>query len=290
MVNARDLLKDKKRIVVKVGTSTLIHEETGALNLVKMERLVRILTDLRNAGKEIILVSSGAIGVGRKALSMKERPTKTSVIQACAAVGQSRLMMVYQKLFMEYNQIIAQILMTKYTMINDYSRENAQNTFEELLSMGVIPIVNENDTVSTEELTYGQNDTLAAIVASLIGADFVLLLSDIDGLYTDDPHKNPAAKLIPYVAEIDEKLEHMGKDSNSEFGTGGMATKITSARIATESGADMVIANGADVMNIVRIMEGEEVGTLFQAHKSQDFELLDYIETRQYPKALKTLR
>lgn len=290
MVNARDLLKDKKRIVVKVGTSTLIHEETGALNLVKMERLVRILTDLRNAGKEIILVSSGAIGVGRKALSMKERPTKTSVIQACAAVGQSRLMMVYQKLFMEYNQIIAQILMTKYTMINDYSRENAQNTFEELLSMGVIPIVNENDTVSTEELTYGQNDTLAAIVASLIGADFVLLLSDIDGLYTDDPHTNPEAKLIPYVAEIDEKLECMGKDSNSEFGTGGMATKISSARIATESGADMVIANGADVMNIVRIMEGEEVGTLFQAHKSQDFELLDYIETRQYPKALKTLR
>lgn len=289
-MNARKLLKDKKRIVVKVGTSTLIHEETGALNLVKMERLVRILTDLRNSGKEIILVSSGAIGVGRKALSMKERPVKTSVIQACAAVGQSRLMMVYQKLFMEYNQIIAQILMTKYTMINDYSRENAQNTFEELLSMGVIPIVNENDTVSTEELTYGQNDTLAAIVASLIGADLLLLLSDIDGLYTDDPHKNPEAKLVPYVGEIDEKLEGMGKDSNSEFGTGGMATKISSARIATESGADMVIANGADVMNIVRIMEGEEVGTFFQAHRSEDFELLDYIETKQYPKALKTLK
>ena len=289
-MDARKILKDKKRIVVKVGTSTLIHEETGALNLVKMERLVRILTDFRNSGKEIILVSSGAIGVGRKALSMKERPAKTSVIQACAAVGQSRLMMVYQKLFMEYNQIIAQILMTKYTMINDYSRENALNTFEELLSMGVIPIVNENDTVSTEELTYGQNDTLAAIVASLIGADFLLLLSDIDGLYTDDPHKNPQAKLVPYVAKIDAKLEGMGKDSDSEFGTGGMATKISSARIATESGADMVITNGADVMNIVRIMEGEEVGTFFQAHKSEDFELLDYIETKQYPKALKTLK
>lgn len=289
-MNHREILKDKKRIVVKVGTSTLIHNETGGLDLVKMERLVRTLSDLHNAGKEVILVSSGAIGVGRKALRMKERPTQTSVKQACAAVGQSRLMMVYQKLFGEYNQITAQILMTKFTMINDISRQNARNTFEELLSLGVIPIVNENDTVSIDELTFEQNDTLASIVSALVGADFLLLLSDIDGLYTDDPRVNPDAKLIPYVEKIDENLQSMGKGSKSEFGTGGMAAKIDCARIATESGADMVIANGDDVMNIIRVMEGREVGTLFRAHRSEDFHILDYIETSQYPKALKTMK
>lgn len=271
-------LADKIRIVVKLGTSTLTHSATGELDLIKMEKLVRILTDLNNQGKEIVVVSSGAIGVGRKAIGLKERPKELSVRQACASIGQARLMMVYQRLFAEYNQVTSQVLMTKYTMINDVNRENARNTFQELLHMGVIPIVNENDTVSTDEIEFGDNDTLSAIVAALIGADLLILMSDIDGLYTDDPHKNPEAKLVRVVNVIDEKLIQMGKDTNGSLGTGGMATKISAARIATDSGADMVIANGGDIMNISRLLEGEEIGTLFKAHKNQDFELLNYIQ------------
>lgn len=280
----RELLKDKKRIVVKIGSSSLTHPQTGSLNLEKMERLIRILTDLKNQGKDVILVTSGAIAVGRKALGLAERPTKRSVKQACAAVGQASLMMVYQKLFAEYNQTAAQILMTKYTMINDISRTNAKNTFGELFRMGVIPIVNENDTVSTEELDldFGDNDTLSAIVTALVGGDLLILLSDIDGLYTDDPHKNPDAKLISCVTEINEELSGMAKDSASSVGTGGMATKVSAARIATSSGADMVITNGDDVKNINYIMEGQEVGTLFVAHKQNGFNIMDYITTRQY--------
>ena len=271
-------LADKIRIVIKLGTSTLTHSATGELDLIKMEKLVRILTDLNNQGKEIVVVSSGAIGVGRKAIGLKERPKELSVRQACASIGQARLMMVYQRLFAEYNQVTSQVLMTKYTMINDVNRENARNTFQELLHMGVIPIVNENDTVSTDEIEFGDNDTLSAIVAALIGADLLILMSDIDGLYTDDPHKNPEAKLVRVVNVIDEKLIQMGKDTNGSLGTGGMATKISAARIATDSGADMVIANGGDIMNISRLLEGEEIGTLFKAHKNQDFELLNYIQ------------
>lgn len=282
-MGSRADLKNKKRIVIKVGSSTITHEETGALDLIKLEQLIRILTDLRNQGKEVVLVSSGAISVGRKALSLKERPKDTAIRQACAAVGQSRLMMVYQKLFGEYNQITAQILMTKYTMINSYSRLNAQNTFRELLSMGVIPIVNENDTVSTDEITYGDNDTLSALVAALIGADLLILLSDIDGLYTDDPRKNSKAEFVSEVKIIDEKLISMGKGTSSDVGTGGMSTKISAARIATDSGADMLIANGKDIMVIDRMMNGINEGTLFLAHKNDSFHLIDYIATQQYP-------
>ena len=271
-------LAEKKRIVIKLGTSTLTHEETGELDLIKMERLVRILTDLNNQGKEVVVVSSGAIGVGRKAIGLKERPKELSIRQACASIGQARLMMVYQKLFAEYNQITSQVLMTKYTMVNDVSRKNAQNTFRELLRMGVIPIVNENDTVSTDEIEFGDNDTLSAIVAALIEADLLILMSDIDGLYTDDPRKNADAEFVSVVDVIDEKLIQMGKDTDGSLGTGGMATKISAARIATDSGADMVISNGSDIMNISRIMENQEVGTLFKAHKNQNFKLLDYIQ------------
>lgn len=281
----RDFIKDKKRIVIKIGTSTITHEETGALNLVKMEKLIRLLTDLRNQGKEVVVVSSGAIGVGRKAMGIKERPEEMSVKQACAAIGQARLMMVYQKLFGEYNQVTAQVLMTKYTMINDISRKNAQNTFRELLGMGVIPIVNENDTVSTDEMEYGNfgdNDTLSAIVAALIGADLLILLSDIDGLYTDDPNVNPNAKFIELVEEIDEKLEDMGKGVSSNVGTGGMATKISAAKIANASGTDMIIANGEKIEILHEIMEGEKIGTLFKAHKLPNFHLIDHIKTTQY--------
>lgn len=279
----REQLKDKKRIVIKIGSSSLTHPETGSLNLEKLERLVRILTDLRNQGKDVILVTSGAIAVGRKALGLPERPTKRSVKQACAAVGQASLMMVYQKLFAEYNQTAAQILITKYTMINDISRYNAKNTFEELFKMGVIPIVNENDTVSTEELDldFGDNDTLSAIVAALVEGDLLILLSDIEGLYTDDPHKNKDAKLISCVTDINGVTD-MAKDSASDVGTGGMATKVSAARIATASGADMVITNGDNVRNINHIMEGMEVGTLFVANKKDDFQIMDYISSKQY--------
>lgn len=284
MNSIREALKDKQRIVVKIGSSSLTHEQTGNLNLAKMEKLVRVLTDLRNQGKEVVLVSSGAIAVGREAVGIKEKPKKTSIKQACAAVGQAKLMMVYQKLFAEYNQLTAQILMTKYTMINDISRKNARDTFEELLTLGVIPIVNENDTVSTDELEFGDNDTLSAIVAALIQADMLILLSDIDGLYTDDPHNNPEAKFIEFVETIDEGLEAMGKGSNSMVGTGGMATKISAAKIATNAGADMVIANGDKVSIITKIMNGENIGTLFKAHRDENFKLLNYISTKQYSK------
>lgn len=282
MNQIREQLKKKKRIVIKIGSSTITHEETGSLDFMKLEKLVRIVTDLRNQGKEVVLVSSGAIAVGRKTVGLKERPEQISLRQACAAVGQARLMMVYQKLFAEYNQVPAQILMTKYTMINDISRKNAQNTFRELLGLGVIPIVNENDTVTTDEVEFGDNDTLSAIVAALIGADMLLLMSDIDGLYTDDPNKNPDACFIDYVEEITDDMDQMAKGSNSSVGTGGMSTKLSAARIAVDAGADMVIANGGDILNIVRVLEGQPVGTLFRAHKIKNFKLMDYIKTTQY--------
>ena len=282
----REQLKHKKRIIIKIGSSSLPHPETGSLNLDKMERLVRILTDLRNQGKDVVLVTSGAIAVGRKALGILERPTERSVKQACAAVGQASLMMVYQKLFAEYNQTAAQILMTKYTMINDISRYNAKNTFEELFTMGVIPIVNENDTVSTDELDldFGDNDTLSAIVTALVEGDLLILLSDIEGLYTDDPHTNKEARLISCVTEINEELSGMAKASTSSVGTGGMSTKVSAARIATSSGADMVITNGDNVRNINHIIEGKEIGTLFQSHKKDNFNIMDYITSKQYQK------
>jgi glutamate 5-kinase len=285
-MQCRELLRNKNRVVVKIGSSSLTHPETGSLNLEKMERLVRILTDLRNQGRDVVLVTSGAIAVGRKALGIKERPTKRSVKQACAAVGQASLMMVYQKLFAEYNQTAAQILMTKYTMINDISRTNAKNTFEELFAMNVIPIVNENDTVSTEELDldFGDNDTLSAIVTALVEGDLLILLSDIDGLYTDDPHTNKEARLITCVEQINDELSGMAKDSTSNVGTGGMATKVSAAKIATASGADMVITNGDNVRNIYHIIEGKEIGTLFQANKRDNFNIMDYITSKQYQK------
>jgi len=264
----RSFLKDKKRIVVKIGTSTITHTETGNLNLDKLEKFVRVLTDLHNQNKEIIIVSSGAVGAGRKALGIQGKPKTLSIKQACAAVGQARLMMIYQKLFAEYNQTIAQILITKRIMINDISRTNAENTFQELLGMGVIPIVNENDPISTDQIgdeIFGDNDTLSANVAELVQADLLILLSDIDGLYTDDPRNNKDAKFIDYVENIDGDLEAMAKGAESTFGTGGMTTKVAAAKIANDAGVDMVIANGDDVHNVTRIINGDQIGTLFKA-------------------------
>ena len=274
----REKLKDKKRIVIKVGTSSLTHQETGSTDLITLEKLVRELTDLHNRGKEVILVSSGAIAVGRKTIGMKERPTKLSIKQACASIGQARLMMIYQKLFMEYNQVASQILMTKNTLVNGENRLNARNTFETLLSMGVIPIVNENDTISTYEIQFGDNDTLSAVVAALTQADLLILLSDIDGLFTDDPNKNPDAKFIDYVEHVDHHFEQMGKGSASDVGTGGMSTKLKAAKLATSAGADMVIANGADMEVIHQIVDGEQIGTLFKENRTEDFYLIDYLD------------
>ena len=281
----REAFKDKKRIVFKVGSSTITHEETGGLDLVKLEKFVRILTDLHNQGKVIIVVSSGAIAVGRKALGLTKRPDTTSLIQACAAIGQSRLMTVYQKLFSEYNQYTAQILMTKFTIENDTSRHNARNTFEELLSLGAIPIVNENDTVSTEEIEFGDNDTLSAVVTAVVQGDLLILLTDIDGLYTDDPHKNPLAKLIPEVPVLDEKIGRMAKGAVTKVGTGGMETKIAAANIVTDAGADMVIVNSNNLNNVNKVVAGEEIGTLFLAHKRPDFDFKKYLTERPYFKA-----
>ncbi len=268
MENYREDLKNRKRIVVKIGSSSLMHAETGRLDLIKVEKLVRVLVNIKNSGKDVILVSSGAIAVGKNTLGLIERPEELSVKQACAAIGQAKLMMVYQKIFSEYNAVAAQILMTKNTITNDVSRTNAKNTFEELLTLGVIPVVNENDTVSTYEIEqvvrFGDNDRLSAIVASITGADLLILLSDIDGMYTDDPNKNPDAEFISVVEKIDDEIMSMGKaESGSSVGTGGMSAKIAAARIATLSGADMVITNGNDVHNINRVMDGENVGTLF---------------------------
>lgn len=276
-INKREQLRNKKRIVIKIGSSSLTHEITGNLNMQKLERLVRTLCDLRNQGMDVVLVSSGAIAVGRKSLGLMERPKKISLKQACAAVGQANLMMIYQKLFAEYGQLSAQILITKTTMVNELSRYNARNTFEELLKLGVIPIVNENDTVSTYEIEFGDNDRLSAIVSGLIRADLLILLSDIDGLFTDDPNRNPKAEFIDIVPEITTELLEMGKDSVSAVGTGGMSAKVAAARIATDSGADMVIANAEDTNVIYQILRGEQVGTLFLAHKNKDFDLLDYL-------------
>ena len=278
----REKLKEKKRVVVKVGTSSLIHKKTGNINLFRLEKLVRVLTDLHNSGKDVILVSSGAIGVGFKALGLPGRPDSLPLKQACSAVGQGQLMMIYQKLFSEYNQGSAQILITKETMLNDERRFNAKNTFEQLLELGVIPIVNENDTVSTEEIEFGDNDTLSAVVTSVVGADLLILLTDIDGLYTDDPHKNPKAKLILEVPEIDEKIENMAKGAVTKVGTGGMATKIDAANIVTEAGADMVIVNSDNLNNVNRVIEGKEIGTLFLAHKRKDFDFKKYLLERPY--------
>lgn len=282
MCNERKFLKDKKRIVVKIGSSSLMHSETGKLNLLKVERLVRTLVDIKNSGKDVILVSSGAIAVGRNSIGLHERPDELPVKQACAAIGQAKLMMVYQKIFAEYNTIAAQVLLTKYTMLNHVARTNAENTFKELLHIGAIPIVNENDVISTYEIeyvqTFGDNDKLSALVVAITGADLLILLSDIDGLYTDDPNENPDAKFINLVEKIDDNLIHMGKaSSGSSVGTGGMSTKLVAAQIANYSGADMVITNGNDVNNIHRIINGEEVGTLFLQHKDSNFDILELI-------------
>lgn len=280
----REAIKEKKRIVVKIGSSSLQHSETGDMDYIKIERLVRELCDIRNQGKDVILVTSGAIAAGKKAVRISEIkgskvPLTTAEKQACSAIGQSRLMMTYQKLFSEYNQITAQVLMTKNTIVDNLNRHNAANTFDELLKLGVIPVVNENDTVSTYEIEFGDNDTLSAVVAALVGADLLILLSDIDGLYTDDPHKNPDAKFIEVVENVNDDLMNYGKSSTgSNVGTGGMNTKLIAAKIATKAGCDMIICNSKDIGILHGLMEGKNLGTLFISNKDENFDLPDFVD------------
>ena len=250
------------KMVIKVGTSTLAHA-TGRLNIKRIELLCKIVSDLRNAGHEIILVSSGAIGMGVGKLNLTERPRDVAGKQAAAAVGQCELMYTYDKLFSEYNHTVAQILLTADDLRNEERHRNFENTMKRLLEMQVLPIINENDTVATEEIGIGDNDTLSAFVAVSVGADMLVLLSDIDGLFTADPHKDPTATLIERVDGIDDYIRSLGGGKGSALGTGGMATKLRAAEIATEGGCDMIIANGADPDCLYTIAEGKPVGTRF---------------------------
>lgn len=252
------------RLVIKIGTSTLAHTG-GRLNIRRTEELCKTISDLKNAGIEIILVSSGAIGMGTGKLSLKERPADMPTKQAAAAVGQCELMYTYDRLFSEYNHTVAQILITADDIRHEERHRNFSNTLNRLLALGVIPVINENDTIATEEIAVGDNDTLAAYVATSAQAELLVLLSDIDGLYTADPRKNPDAKLISEVRELDEKTMALGGGSGSSLGTGGMRTKLTAAKICTDAGCDMIIANGAEPSVLYRIADGEAVGTRFFA-------------------------
>lgn len=250
------------KIVIKVGTSTLTYQN-GSVNIRRIESLCKIISDLMNAGNEVILVSSGAIGMGVGKLNLKERPRDIAGKQAAAAVGQCELMYIYDKEFGEHNRTVAQILLTAPDLKCEDRHKKFENTVNTLLEYGVLPIINENDTVATEEIEFGDNDTLAALVAEGVRADLLILLSDIDGLYTGDPKSNPDAKLIPEVENITPEIEALGGGAGSELGTGGMQTKLRAAKIATEAGCDMVIANGAFPELLYRITDGERVGTRF---------------------------
>ena len=254
------------RIIVKVGTSTLAHPN-GRLNIRRTEELCKVLSDLKNAGHEIILVSSGAIGMGVGKLMLSSRPQDMPTKQAAAAVVQCELMYTYDKLFSEYHHTVAQILLTGSDFQHEDRHANFRNTMSRLLELQVLPIINENDTVATEEIAVGDNDTLAAIVAVSVNADLLVLLSDIDGLYTADPHKDPGARLISIVETLDESIMSLGGDKGSSLGTGGMRTKLRAAQICTEKGCDMVIANGADPELLYDICDGKQIGTRFVATK-----------------------
>ena len=252
------------RVVVKIGTSTLAHA-TGHLNIRRVESLCKIMSDIKNAGHELILVSSGAIGMGVGKLGLRERPKDIPGKQAAAAVGQCELMYIYDKLFSKYHHTVAQLLITGADTRNEQRHQNFTNTLNRLLELGALPIINENDTVATEEIVIGDNDTLAAIVAESVKADLLILLSDINGLYTADPHSNPDAVLIHQVTVVDDTIKKLAGVSSTTQGTGGMVTKLRAAEICLNCGCDMVIANGHDPENLYAILEGQDVGTRFSA-------------------------
>ena len=261
-------ISEKQRIVIKLGTSTLAHK-TGKLNIRRMTNLVRVISDLHNSGREIIMVSSGAVGLGAGKLGLPEKPKDTKTKQAVAAIGQCELMHVYDDMFAKYSITVAQILLTKAIINNPSHCENFMNTVEKLVGMDVIPIVNENDTIAIDELELeiGENDSLSALVAELSRADLLLILSDIDALYDDDPRSNPDAKPIPLVEKITPEIEAVAGGAGTSLGTGGMSTKITAAKIATNAGIDMIIMNGRDPEKLYDLFEDAEIGTLFKASK-----------------------
>ena len=272
MKSYRENLKHAKRIVIKVGTSTLTYE-TGKINFSRIDRLARIISDLSNQGKEVILVTSGAIGVGVDKLKLHERPKTIREKQAVAAVGQCELMHMYSKFFSEYGHIVAQILLSRDVVSDESCRKNVINTFETLLEKEIVPIVNENDSVSVVELkvgqkdTFSENDTLSAIVSKLVKADLLIILSDIDGFYDSDPRKNPNSKMLSIISEITPEIEQCADGAGTKRGTGGMITKLTAAKIATTAGVDMVLTNGSRPEIIMDIIEGEDIGTLFVGSK-----------------------
>ncbi len=250
------------RIVVKIGTSTLAHA-TGHLNIRRVEELCKVFSDVKNAGHEIIIVSSGAIGMGVGKLGLRERPTDIPTKQAAAAVGQCELMYTYDKLFSEYNHTVAQLLITGDDVANEERHQNFTNTLNRLLSLGAIPIINENDTVATHEIVIGDNDTLAAIVSESVNADKLVLLSDIDGLYTADPHTHPEAKLIEKISQVDDHVISLAGGSSCTLGTGGMVTKLQAAKICLACGCDMIITNGSNPSSLYDIVDGKNIGTTF---------------------------
>ncbi|MDR0272594.1 MAG: glutamate 5-kinase [Clostridiales bacterium] len=264
--NARALLANHKRAVVKIGTTSLTYPN-GMLNLQRIEKLCWVLADLYNRGKEVILVTSGAIGVGANTLGMETRPRDIIGKQAASAVGQAMLMQIYQRFLLTYNRHAAQILLTRDCVDSPTRKENAHNTLEQLLAMGVVPIVNANDTVATDELgEFSENDNLSAYVAKLTNSELLVLLSDVEGMYDKNPKTHPKAVLFREVHEITPKMESAAGESNSSFGTGGMATKLNAARMALENNIDTVIASGEDPAILLRIFAGEEEGTLFHAN------------------------
>ncbi len=254
------------RIVVKVGTSTIAHA-TGRMNIFLVEELCKVLSDIKNIGHEVVLVSSGAIGIGVGKLNLKERPNDIPSKQAAAAVGQCELMYTYDRLFSQYNHVTAQILLSGSDFEKDESHINIKNTLNRLFEMNVIPIINENDTVATNEISIGDNDTLAAVVAESVNADLLVLFTDIDGLYTADPRKDSNAKLLSKVEKLTDEIISLGEGNGTKLGTGGMKTKLCAAKIATNAGIDMVIANGKDPKKLHNIVNGESVGTLFVGRK-----------------------
>lgn len=256
------------RIVVKVGTSTLAHP-TGCVNIRRMESLCRVISDIMNSGTEVVLVSSGAVGMGVGKLHLKERPKELALKQAAAAVGQCELMYVYDRMFSEYNRTVAQLLLTAPDLHEPSRADKVEATFNRLLSLSVLPIVNENDTVSTEEIEFGDNDTLAAEVASHCRAELLVILSDIEGLYTADPRRDPNAELIPRVYTLDERIMKLAEGGGSALSTGGMVTKLRAAKIATASGCDMIIASGKNPEHLYEILDGKAVGTRFYAKKDE---------------------
>ena len=265
-MNKKEYVIEVKRVVIKVGTTTLTHE-TGLLNLERIEILVRQIANLHNNGYEVMLVTSGAIGAGMGKLNLKNRPKTLPEKQAVAAVGQVALIHLYQKIFAEYGKNVGQLLLTA-SDINERNRYlNGRNTCFALFNAGVIPIINENDAIAVEEIKVGDNDTLSAFVATLVDADLLIILSDIDGLYDSNPKENPNAKLLPLITTLNEEIKAMAGDSNSKFGTGGMATKIKAAEIALNSGVNMVIAQGEKPENLIKIVRGEDIGTLFVKNK-----------------------